>query len=169
MEIEKIFRIIDSYQVLKSSLKKLVLQYIESGERINIIDKTLFKIYGIEKTDEIYNLLIKQKGSFPFDYCDDNEKFNQKEFPEKIHFFNKLKESDISDIDYRNAYRIYELSSCQNLGDYLQLYCMTDTIFLSEIYICLRNIMYEKYGLDVAQYLNLPSFSLDAFLYSKYL
>ena len=79
-----------------------------------------------------------------------------------------MRECDISNIDYENARKIYELSMCVNLGEYLQLYCMTDTVFLSEVYICLRKQMFEDYGIDLAQHLTLPGFSLDAFLLSKY-
>ena len=41
---------------------------------------------------------------------------------------------------------------------------MLDVIFLADIYIINRDFMYNEFNLDIAQYVSLPSYSMDAFL-----
>ena len=117
LQVEKCLKIIDSFQFLKASLQRLVYRYTESYS-FHYLKEGLFKEYNISETDELYKLLSKQKGSFPFDFCDEKDKLLLQDFPEKSNFYNQLRECDISDIDYFYAKQIYDLSNCKNLADF---------------------------------------------------
>ena len=167
LDINKTLRLQDSLQFLKAPLQKLVFQYAETN-KFFYLQKGLLDDYHIHENSDLYNLLSKQKGNFPFSVCTDIDKLFEEEFPEKKDFFNDLKNIEISDIDYKNAQNIYTYSRCSNLGEYLTLYCFTDTLFLADIYLNYREIMFEDYSQDTCQSLTLPSFSLDCFLFEKY-
>ena len=160
-------KIIDSYQFLKSSLSTLVFQFIKDNE-FNIFNKVVFQKYGIGKHDEIYGLLTSQKGNFPFSYLNSVEKLSEKELPRINAFYNELRESKISLKDYENSVKIFNLCRCNTLSDYLEIYCLSDVLFLADIFLHWREVMFENYELDVVQYLTLSSYSLDSMLLSKY-
>ena len=165
----------DSNQFIKSSLSNLVFQYNDAcksspiSEQNCFLKKGLRMEFDIQSNSEVYNLLKSQKGNFPFNHIDCESKLLETIFPGKDSFYNDLRNQPISDKDYENSKKIYQLTNCVNLADYMRLYCMTDIYFLCDIFLKYRQIWFNDHGLDMAQYMTASSFFLDAFLYEKYL
>ena len=53
---------------------------------------------------------------------------------------------------------------CQNIADYHDLYLTRDTLLLACVFEASRDICYDTYGLDCAQYYGASNLSGDAFL-----
>ena len=65
---------------------------------------------------------IIQKGVFPYSYFTSEAVFNDRELPEKRHFFNDLQEKDLSEEDYQKAKDLWSLFGLKNFGDWHDLY-----------------------------------------------
>ena len=159
---------IDSYQFLKSSLSKLISQAKEDKKLFPFFNKIICEKFQINVDDELFSLL-KGKLHFPYDFINHMDKLDQVSFPAKDKFYDSLNKTCISQKDYNNALKIYNLTECENLGQYYSLYCEIDVIMLADIYLMHREFMYKEFKLDICQYLTLPSFSMDSFLYFKLL
>ena len=62
----------------------------------------------------------------------------------------------ITDVDYRDARRVFKKFNDKNLGDYHDLYVQNDTLLLSDVYENFRNNYIEIYELDPAHFLSAP-------------
>ena len=60
---------------------------------------------------------------------------------------------DITDIDYKQAKRVFREFKINNLGDYHNLYVKSDTLLLSDIFENFRNKCFETYELDPAYFM----------------
>ena len=102
-----------------------------------------------------------------YDYISDETILEETELPSKDHFYNSLRDSNISDADYDICKKVFELGNCSTLGDYLKIYNKMDVLLLADIFLTWRNSFFSIYGLDISQYLTISSFCLDAFLYKE--
>ena len=118
LKIDKKMKIIDSLQFLKSSLEKLVINHLNDNKPLKFTTKIL-ETQNIKKDSELYALLTSQKSKFPYDYITNFDKLKETQLPPKSAFFNSLRQSNISDGDYCNAQKIFTLSGCKNLGDFM--------------------------------------------------
>ena len=157
-------KIIDSLNFLRESLQKLVEDHVKSGLSLDFTTKALSH-KGILPNTELYNLLISGKPAMCYDYISNINKLSETKLPEKCHFFNRLRNSEISDEDYKAGVRIYELKKCENIGDYLILYNAMDVYLLCDIFITWRKTFFDMYRLDIAQYLTISAYSFDACLF----
>jgi hypothetical protein len=99
---------------------------------INLKDEKLFKHFNDGYSSENQELkdLLRQKGIFPYDWYDSTNKLNFNGLPSIENFYNELNECNIDDEDYKRALKVYELSKCQNFGNYLSLYLKCDVLLL---------------------------------------
>ena len=158
---------VDSFQFLKSSLSNLIKQAQKDNKDFYFFNQIISKKFNITQSDELFKLL-KGKLYFPYDFINDSKKLEQTIFPNKKEFYNKLNNTHISQKNYNIAKKIYTLSKCKNLGEYYSLYCEIDVIMLADLYLMNRQFMHQEFKLDMAQYLTLPSYSMDSFLYYKF-
>ena len=79
---------IDSMPFMNSNLDKLA---------INLSDKD-FK-YLIEEFGSRNLELLKQKGTYPYEYMDSFERFNEEKLPDKKYFYSSIKDGKIGDDD----------------------------------------------------------------------
>ena len=148
---------IDSFNFLSSSLEKLV----ESTKKE---DKDAFiQLKKHFPNDKQFDLVLR-KGVYFYDYASSFEVFQQTSLPDKQDFYNKLKDEDISDKDYKHAHEVFKQFKCKNLLDYMELYVSTDAILLADVFEHFRNLAIDSYGLDPLHYISLPSFGRDAML-----
>ena len=66
--------------------------------------------------------------------------------------------------DYNHGQTVFSKFGCQNIGDYHDLYLTCDTLLFACVFEAFRDICYDTYGLDCAQYYGASSLSGDAFL-----
>ena len=157
----------DSFAFLSASLDKLVkLNKYENDEKIkeweNNFRYTKTNPYIKNKTDLD---LLTDKGVYPYDYMNSFDKFNEEQLPSKEHFYSHLHENDITDKDYIRAKVVWDNFNIQNLGEYHDLYLMTDVYLLTDVFENFRDVCLNYYGLDPASYITLPNFSWNVFLY----
>ena len=173
------FQFKDSLSFLSASLDKLVK--LNKYNKIDINDDGELKgsnqIEDFEKnfrysntnpyTKSITDLdLLTEKGVYPYDYMDTFERFKETNLPDKEHFYSKLSETHISDEDYERANLVCKHFNIKNLGEYHDLYLMTDVYLLTDVFENFRDMCLDYYGLDPAYYVTLPNYSWNAFLYT---
>ena len=100
--------------------------------------------------------LLTDKGVYPYDYMDNPEKFMETELPPKSEFYSVLTESDISDKDYEQAQFIWKHFNIKTMGEYHDLYMLTDVLLLADVFENFRESVMLNYELDPAHYFTLP-------------
>ena len=68
-------------------------------------------LFSTSKFSDHYNnkfILLLQKGTYPYRYMNDWEKFNEKLLPKKEDFYSHLNMEDIADADYAHAKKVYK-------------------------------------------------------------
>ena len=105
--------------------------------------------------------LLTEKGVYPYDYMNSWNKFDETKLPKKEYFYSKLYEENITDKDYARANIVWKHFDIKNLGEYHDLYLMTDVYLRTENF---RDVCLNYYGLDPAYYITLPNYSWNAFL-----
>ena len=87
-------------------------------------------------------ILLLRKGVYLYEYMDNWERFYEASLPDKEAFYSSLNMEDITDVDHRNAKRVFKSLNNKNLGDYHDLYVQSDTLLLADVFENFRN-MYE--------------------------
>ena len=109
---------IDSMQFMNSSVVRLVK---------NLSDKD-FK-YLIEEFDSKSSKLLKQKGTYLYEYMNSFERFNEEKVPAKKYFNSSIKDGKIGDDgkisdghmdvnDYLTCKKTWNKFQMKNMGDY---------------------------------------------------
>ena len=151
-EIE--LRFIDSFKFMSSSLDSLV----------NNLAKGNHKFWGFEKFSNNQRELLIKKGIYPYEYMDSWNKFNDLELPNKDMFYSKFNMSDVSDKDYGHAQKVWKEFKIKNMGEYHDLYLLTDTILLANVFESFRTVCMDNYGLDPAHFYTAPGLAWKACL-----
>lgn len=166
------FQFIDSNAFLQSSLDKLTGLLTKDGSDLSQLLHTrhAFENYicprlNLLPTEELFRM-IAQKGTYPYDYMDSFERFDEKKLPEKSAFYSKLTEDHISDDDYDHARNVFDRFELDNLGQYHDLYLMLDVLLLTDIFENFRDTTYNDIGLDPARFVSLPGLGKESNLRS---
>ena len=154
------FQFIDTYAHLPNSLSNLT-DILRSGQESK--DK-LFKHTRQLYPEESTFLKLLKKGFFPYEYLTGVDVLNECKLPEREHFYSSLTKKTITPEQYQHAQSMFTVLKCSNLGEYLEAYLKLDVTLLADVFENFRAINHKLYGLDVAKYLSLPSFSFDAML-----
>jgi hypothetical protein len=147
---------IDSLQFMNASLEKLVSNLAKDGA-----DKfpTLKKYIDSDKVP-----LLLRKGVYPYDHMDCVEKFEESTLPPKESFYNVLNDEQVSDEDYAHATSVFNSFACQNMGDYHDLYLMSDVILLTDVFENFRSVCLKAYNLDPCHFYTSPGLAWQACL-----
>jgi hypothetical protein len=94
---------------------------------------------------------------------DDFTKFDQKEFPPREAFFNRLSNKDLTEQEYNEVKNLYD-KHCKTFKDYHDIYLRGNVILLAEVFEKYRDLSIESYGLDPAWYVSGPSFFYNAMM-----
>ena len=152
-------KFLDSMGFLTASLDTLVKNLYEGG---NGKDQFIQSARHCAKKQHL-DLLLK-KGVYPYDYMDGWAQMDETELPPQADFYSKLSESHISDEEYQHAQQVWSAFDCQTLGDYHDLYMLTDVLLLADVFESFRDLCLGYYGLDPAHYFTTPNFAWDAML-----
>ena len=109
--------------------------------------------------------LLSDKGVYPYDYMNSFDRFDEEQLPSKTYFVSQLQEQHITDKDYARANIIWKHFTIKNIGEYHDLYLMTDVYLLTDVFENFRDMCLNYYGLDPAYYVTLPNYSWNVFLY----
>ena len=153
-------KFLDSLGFLTASLDTLVKNLHEGGAGKH---KFIHSARHCAKPEHI-DMLLK-KGVYPYDYMDDWSRMDETELPPKEAFYSRLNESHISDEEYEHAKQVWNTFDCKHLGDYHDLYMLTDVLLLADVFESFRDLSLTAYGLDPAHYFTTPNFAWDAMLH----
>ena len=162
------FQFKDSLSFLNASLDKLVKmnKYTKGKKQENWqanFHHTRCMLNERINCDEDVDALT-EKGVYPYAYMSSFEKFEETQLPPKEAFYNDLSEEHCPDEMYERAHAVWDRFALSNLGDYHDIYLLTDVGLLADVYENFRDMCMEYYGLDPAHYLTLPHFGWDAML-----
>ena len=118
---------------MNSSLEKLVKNLSEND----------FK-YLTEEFSSKNLELLKQKGSYPYEYMDNFKRFNEGKLPDKECFYSSVKDgttgddgkkldSHISDEDYLTCKKVWNEFNMENMGDYHDHYLKKDVLLFADV------------------------------------
>ena len=152
---DKTFKIVfkDSLKFMSSSL----------GALVNNLPKDAFKNllkYFTPKQAEI----LKQKGFYPYEYMNSEEKFNDTKLPPREVFYSKLSGRGIKEKDYKHAWNVWNSFKMKTFKEYHELYNITDVLLLADVFENFRDICLKIYGLDPVYYFTAPGLAWDACL-----
>ena len=152
---DKTFKIVfkDSLKFMSSSL----------GALVNNLPKDAFKNllkYFTPKQAEI----LKQKGFYPYEYMDSEEKFNDTKIPPREAFYSKLSGKGITEKDYKHAWNVWNTFNMKTFKEYHELYNETDVLLLADVFENFRDLCLKIYGLDPVYYFTAPGLAWDACL-----
>ena len=154
-EKNKTFDIVfkDSLKFMSSSLGALVNNLPKNGF------KNISKYYTPEEVE-----LIKQKGFYPYEFMDTEEKFNDTKLPPQEVFYSKLSGKGITEKNYKHAWNVWNTFKMKTFKDYHKLYNETDVLLLADVFENFRNLCLKIYGLDPVYYYTAPGLAWDACL-----
>ena len=152
---DKTFKIVfkDSLKFMPSSL----------GALVNNLPKDAFKNllkYFTPKQAEI----LKQKGFYPYEYMDTEEKFNDIKIPPREAFYSKLSGRGITEKDYKHAENVWNSFKMKTFKEYHELYNITDVLLLADVFENFRDLCLKIYGLDPVYYFTAPGLAWGACL-----
>ena len=97
-----------------------------------------------------------QKGIYPYEYMNDQEKFNGTSLPEKEDFYSHLNMEDITDADYTNAKKVCKDFEKKYLGECHDLYVQSDRLLVADVFENFRNMCLKTYEYDPAKFISVP-------------
>jgi hypothetical protein len=146
-----------SEKFISFQLDKLVFK-----DSMAFMNESLSKLVSYLNLDK--NNLLFRKGVYPYDYMDSLERFDERGLPKKEMFYSKLTNEHISDEDYEHAQKVWLQYNIEDMGEYADLYLMTDVELLSIVFESFRKLCKINYGLDPAHYYTTPGLSWASML-----
>ena len=142
----------DSMQFINYSLDKLAK---------NLLDKD-FK-YLIEEFGSKNLELLKQKGTYPYEYMNSFERLNEEKLPDKKYFYSSIKDGKNSDDgkvsdghidvnDYLTCKKSWNKFKMKNMGDYHDHYLKKDVLLLADVYETFIDTCLKYYELGPCHY-----------------
>ena len=152
---DKTFKIVfkDSLKFMSSSLEALVNNLPKDAF------KNLLKYFTPEQAE-----ILKQKGFYPYEYMDSEEKFNDTKIPPREAFYSKLSGKGITEKDYKHAWNVWNTFNMKTFKEYHELYNETDVLLLADVFENFRDLCLKIYGLDPVYYFTAPGLAWDACL-----
>ena len=96
--------------------------------------------------------MLLRKQVYPYDYFDGPEQFAETSLPPKEAFVSSLTGEAISNSNYHHAQQVWQSFNIQNLGEYSDLYVLSDTLALVDVFENFRNLCLDADGLDAAHF-----------------
>ena len=152
---DKTFKIVfkDSLKFMSSSLGALVNNLPKDAF------KNLLKYFTPEQAE-----ILKQKGFYPYEYMNSEEKFNDRKPPPREAFYSKLSGRGIKEKDYKHVWNVWNTFKMKIFKEYHELYNVTDVLLLADVFENFRDICLKIYGLDPVYYFTAPGLAWDACL-----
>ncbi|CAG2230513.1 unnamed protein product [Mytilus edulis] len=147
---------IDSLQFMSSSLQKLVENLAKEGS-------SKFRHMTSHFGEEQISLLLR-KQVYPYEYFVSEAKFVETQLPPIENFYSTLSGEGITTLDYAHAQQVWQLFNIQNLGQYHDLYVLSDVLALADVFENFREICLNYYGLDAAHFYTSPGLAWQAAL-----
>ena len=92
------------------------------------------------------------------------KKFDETSIPPKEAYYSELNEEGNRDADYANVQRVWEVFEIKYIGENYDLYVLSDTLLLADVFENFRDKCIEIYELDPAHFLSAPGLAWQACL-----
>ena len=92
--------------------------------------------------------LERRKGIFPYEWFDSLDKLYETTLPPKGAFYSKLKQSGITDKEYKQAIDCWNKTGCETIKDYMMLYLKADVLLSVDVFEKFRAMCLEYYEID---------------------
>ena len=93
--------------------------------------------------------LERCKGIFPYEWFDSIDKLHETTLPPKEAFYSQLKQSGITDKEYKQAIDCWKDTRCKSITDYMMLYLKKDVFWLVDVFERLRDKCLKYYEIDL--------------------
>ena len=90
------------------------------------------------------------------------ERFDETSSPNKEAFYSSLNMENIDDIDYRHGNKVFKTFKLKHLGEYHDMYVLSNTLLLADIFGNFKNMCIKVYELDPAHFLSAPGLAWQA-------
>ena len=157
----------DTFRFLNKSLSYLV----EATTDFNHTDK-----YFTKEQQEV----LRSKQHYPYEYMTSFSRMKETVPPPKEAFdsslnlrgvvsefadsFDEMERQKMSDDDYRDFLKSYEVSESKTLGDFTMFYVRGDTYQLADVFENFIDVFMNLFGLDPSHYISAPHYFQDAML-----
>ena len=108
--------------------------------------------------------LMTKKGVYPYEYMDNINRFEETTLPPKEQFYSTLTEEQIKDQEYEHGQNVWQTFNIRNLKEYHNLYLLTDTLLLADVFEQFRTMCLQNYELDPVHSYTAPGLSWKAAL-----
>ena len=103
--------------------------------------------------------MLTRKGVFCYEHYNNIEEIKTAtSIPPINAFYSTLNEESISQSDYLFAQSMFKFFKCENMLDYMMLYCSVDVALLCETFLQYRKMVMEHFDLDPAYYIGILFF-----------
>ena len=151
------FTFIDSLNFLKGSLQSLVHSLKLDGlHNFHFTKKLCGQTVELEK--------MTGKIIYPYDYARCLKDYNITSLPPKAAFDNKLTGQHISDSEYDEAVKMFEVFNCKSFLDYHLLYLKLDVCLLADVFENYRRKVYDTSNLEAAKFITANQLGYSMFL-----
>ena len=145
-------RFLDSMKFFQDSLEKV-------AESLSSEDFKLTHRHTVDDEEKVR--LLTKKGIYPYDYIDSFDRFNETDLPSKDKFFSRLRKSGITEKEYLRAKLIWNKFNCKNLGEYSDLYCLSDTLILADCFEKFRKFFINNHKIDPCHSYSTPGLTWE--------
>ena len=160
---------VDSMNFLSGSLDML-FETVKGTCSYNIIKQSYLmcdfindkKVLKIDAGDRLKYLV--KKGSFPYEFAKSLSDYSLPNLVPKEAFYNSITRSNISEDNYKLAKEIWGVFDMKCMQDYMETYCMCDTLLLAEVFEAFRYESLNNFEIDPSHFISLPGFAYSAFL-----
>ena len=90
----------------------------------------------------------RRKCIFPYEWFDSIDKLHETTLPPKEAFYSKLKQSGITDKQYKQAIDCWKDTGCKSIRDYMMLYLKTNVLLSVDIFEKFRDTCLKNYEID---------------------
>ena len=149
----------DNHLFITKLAKKIRLKVITKTDEIYIsIDMGYTKVLdmfrffhplsldAISKTLSVKECVIlnkfgleRRRGMFPYELVDSIDNLHETTLPPKEAFYSKLRQSGITDNEYKQAIDCWNSTGCKSIKDYMMLYLKTDVLLSVDVFERLRD------------------------------
>ena len=92
--------------------------------------------------------LERRKHIFPFEWFDSVDKLHETTLPPKEAFYSNLKQSGITDKEYKQAKDCWNKTGCETIKDFMMVYLKTDVLLSVDVIERLRGKCLEYYEIN---------------------
>lgn len=105
--------------------------------------------------------MLRRKGTYPYYYMNNDERFTEEKLPERAAFFSRLTTTQCSKANNKHTEDAREKFKYKSMRDYHDLYVKTGVLLLADVVESFRTATLSTLCLHPACYVSRPQLPLD--------